>query len=64
MAASGMLPARLAYKSRHGSPPLCIALSAVGMLLCFASSFMEVRPQNPDIMCVRRINSASSPLHR
>jgi len=47
MAASGMLPARLAYKSRHGSPPLCIALSAIGMLLCFASSFMEVRPQLP-----------------
>lgn len=43
MASSGMLPARLAYKSRHGSPPLCIALSSLGMLLCFTTSFIEVR---------------------
>ena len=60
MAASGMLPARLAYKSRHGSPPLCIALSAIGMLLCFASSFMEVRPQAlPVDVCVSRMNRAT-----
>eukprot|EP00241_Pyramimonas_parkeae_P002912 CAMPEP_0114259038 /NCGR_PEP_ID=MMETSP0058-20121206/19665_1 /TAXON_ID=36894 /ORGANISM="Pyramimonas parkeae, CCMP726" /LENGTH=518 /DNA_ID=CAMNT_0001374029 /DNA_START=233 /DNA_END=1789 /DNA_ORIENTATION=- len=42
MAERGMLPARLARKSKYGSPPLALLLSCSGMVLAVFSTFTEV----------------------
>ena len=42
MAQRGFLPARLAARSKHGTPGLAIALSASGVLLLAPLSFLEI----------------------
>ena len=42
MAQRGFLPARLAARSRHGTPGLAIALSSAGILLLVPLSFLQI----------------------
>ena len=55
MAQRGFLPARLAARSKHGSPGLAIALSSVGILLLVPLSFLEIVDLLNAIYCLAQL---------
>lgn len=55
MAQRGFLPARLAARSRHGSPGLAIALSSVGILLLVPLSFLQIVDLLNAIYCLAQL---------
>jgi amino acid transporter len=55
MAQRGFLPARLAARSRHGTPGLAIALSSAGILLLVPLSFLEIVDLLNAVYCLAQL---------
>lgn len=55
MAQRGFLPARLAARSRHGTPGLAIALSSAGILLLVPLSFLQIVDLLNAVYCLAQL---------